>query len=361
MSARPRPQGRDVFLPVFLILVGIVALLVSASAQDWGVWEFILLAIPVFILAAGINLAVESRRLATAVVMTAAGAALLARYLGQVDWPVLPVLARAWPLVLVAIGLDLVIGKRTYLALALSALVGLVLVAVAAFVFSRPLIPAATGQARTLDYPLDDAAAAVITLDPGVGAVTINAAAEPASLLDGTIRPDPAGDLVAAQVTSNGSTRLSLTRRGTNAFNPTLIVPPFPEWDLAVASGVPLELNLDLGVGQCRVDLTGVQARQLEVSIGIGECVVLLPSMPDLRATIDSGIGRAEVVLPGDIEARVEVDTGITNTIVDGDLTEVSTDDDDEDEYVTPGYSTATARAEIRVEQGIGSLVIRRE
>ncbi|NPV08971.1 MAG: hypothetical protein HPY83_13540 [Anaerolineae bacterium] len=356
MSTRPRQRGTDIFLPVFLILIGVAALLVNASGEEWDLWRIILLALPILVLSIGINLAAENRRMATAVVVTVVGAALLARQTGLVAWPVLPVISRAWPLVVVALGLDLAVGRTTYLRLLLSAALGVALVAAGIWVSAREAETAVGRPSRSVAYVLDDAGAASVSLSPGAATVLIQESTEPATLLGGAITPDPGQDLAATLEIAEKSARLSLTRSGEVAS--LWPISPLPEWDLVLTSGVPLDLDLDLGAGQCRLDLSGLQVRSLEVSVGVGECLVTLPAVPTLRARITGGIGRTEVVLPAGIEARVAADTGLATTRVEGDLALVG--EDDEDEYVTPGYAAASVRAEIQTGQAIGALVIRR-
>ena len=45
-------------------------------------------------------------------------------------------------------------------------------------------------------------------------------------------------------------------------------------WELALASGVPTDLSLKLGVGEADVDLSDVDVRYLEAVTGVGETTI---------------------------------------------------------------------------------------
>lgn len=352
MDARHR--GRDVSLPVTLILVGLLALWLRGREGDWTLWRLLLLLIPVFVLSVGVNLAAEHRRMAAAVAVSAAGIALLAQGLGLVDWSAWGVVAKAWPLAVVALGLDLVLDRTSWPRLLLASLAGVAIVVGAVLLLGVEKPAVASASARHLSHATGEAKTATITLRPALGSLELTAATEPASLLELDVSPDP-GDSVVESFEVDGDRALVEVRLsdGVSRTWPGL-VGRMPRWEGRLATGVVLSLHVNIGVGSCNLDLTDVEVHNLEVKLGLGECTVHLPPVPDLLAKIDSGIGQTTLVLPEAMEARVRLDTGLATTTIDDDLSRV------EDEVFTPGYSQATSRAEIRLDQGIGSVVISR-
>jgi len=353
MDARRR--GRDVSFPITLILVGAIALWLRAREGDWTLWRLMLLLIPVFILSAGVNLAIEHRRMAAAVTVSAAGAALLAQGLGLVEFSTWALLARAWPLAIVALGLDMVLDRTSWPRLLLATLVGVAIVAGAVMYFGLDREPTTALASRHLSYPVGAAEAATVTLGPAVGSLQLSAASETASLLEVDVSPDPGRRLLEKLITDGQRASVEVRYSGDP---PDIWWPGLsgrtPSWTGTLAPGVALDVHVDIGVGSCRLDLTGLEVRDFELDLGVGECTIYLPAVADLRARIDSGIGQTTLVLPGEIEARVQLDTGLATSSLAGDLVR------GEDEVQTSGYQQAAVRAEITLNQAIGSAVIRR-
>ncbi len=350
----PRGRGKDISFPLTLILVGSVALWLNAGHGDWTLWRVALLLIPIFILSAGVNLAVEYRRMAAAVLVSAAGAALLAQGLGLVDWSAWGVAARAWPLAVIALGVDLVLDRTSFMRLLLGVLVGVGLLAGAIVFFGERTEPIVAASSRLLTYPVEEAQAASVTLQPALASLRLGAAAESASLLDLSISPDPGSAVRETFALEEARAEVEVAYSGEIVRFWSSSLSRTPEWAAELAPGVPTDLQIEIGVGKCEIDLSGLEIRSLTLDVGLGECTVVLPSVADFEARVDGGLGQLELVLPESVEARLELDAGLTSTSLSGDLSR------NEDVVLTPGYYQAEARAAITVSQGIGSVLISR-
>ena len=82
---------------------------------------------------------------------------------------------------------------------------------------------------------------------------------------------------------------------------------PENSWDLALASGVPTNLSLKMGVGQGSVDLSEVDVRSLEAVTGVGETEIDLsgPRSADVSGTITTGVGETTVRLPSNVGVQI--------------------------------------------------------
>ena len=78
-------------------------------------------------------------------------------------------------------------------------------------------------------------------------------------------------------------------------------------WDLALASGVPTNISLKMGVGQGAIDLSGVDVRHLEAVTGVGETEIDLngPRSADVSGTITTGVGETTVRLPSNVGVQI--------------------------------------------------------
>src|SRR5690606_22672532 len=69
-------------------------------------------------------------------------------------------------------------------------------------------------------------------------------------------------------------------------------------WDLTLAEGVPVELDVDSGVGTVDLDLSRIDLRRLELDAGVGATTVALPGDTGFDASIDGGVGSVTLLVP---------------------------------------------------------------
>jgi hypothetical protein len=125
-------------------------------------------------------------------------------------------------------------------------------------------------------------------------------------------------------------------------------------WDLKLDSSVPMELEVDMGVGKSEVDLRGLNLRRFSLEAGVGEGSVDLsgPRPADLDATIKAGVGRLTLVLPADIGVRVKAQAGLGHVDANG-LTA------DGDAWVNEAWGKTKTSVRVEVQGGIGEVEMR--
>jgi hypothetical protein len=121
--------------------------------------------------------------------------------------------------------------------------------------------------------------------------------------------------------------------------------------DIRLKENVPMDLEVKLGAGKSTLDVGSLALRRLEVNIGVGECVVDLAGdwKENMRATIKGGIGKATVRLPEDTGVRVRARGGI-GEIRRGPLAQKG------DALVNEAYGKSPVTLDIDVEGGIGQI-----
>jgi hypothetical protein len=124
-------------------------------------------------------------------------------------------------------------------------------------------------------------------------------------------------------------------------------------WEIEVNDGVPLTLNLDMGIGESTLALGGTSITDLDIDQGIGELTLDLTGewQNDLDVNIDGGIGSATVRVPEEVGVRVKADAGIGGVSVLG-FTRRG------DAYVNAAYGDSDVTIEIDVDAGIGSITV---
>jgi hypothetical protein len=127
-------------------------------------------------------------------------------------------------------------------------------------------------------------------------------------------------------------------------------------WNLRFGQDVPLDLKIDMGAGQGNLNLRDVPLTKLELNIGAGQVNADLTGQrdQDLNADIEGGVGEADIRLPRNVGVMVEASGGIGSLDTDG-LRK------DGDRYVNAVYGKTPATIHLKVEGGIGHIILRLE
>jgi hypothetical protein len=286
------------------------------------------------------------------IILIGLGIIFLLNNLGVLSWSIWGTLLRLWPILLIAAGLDLILGRRSIWG-SLSALVLTLAILGAALWLSGTDVGIGQEVRREeIVQPLGEAERAEVIVDPGIGTVRIEAGGDPANLIEGTVRLARREELTRSFAVEDEAATFAL-RTQTRSFGPFAAGWGGQRlWDLQLNPDVPLRLDVNLGLGEMNVDLTGLTLEGLSVEQGIGESRVTLPDEGRFEARIEGAIGQTVVVIPEDLAARIRLDTGISGRRVpDGYRCE-------EDVCTSPDYETADDRVELEVSQAIGNLVI---
>jgi hypothetical protein len=295
-------------------------------------------------------------------------------------------LLRLWPLILIVIGLDIVIGRRSPL---IGALIGLGAVAVVVLiVLSAPalgIVP--TGDAlktETFSEPLGDVTSAQVDLELSVGKTMINTLSDSNNLFEaeltylGEITFNVSGETDKTVSLSQRSFRFDFS--DFRWFDTEELV-----WDIGLSPEVPLTLNIDGSVGQSILDLSGLQIEEVDINGDVGETILTLPAMKtSYEVKIDGGVGRFVINIEEGTAVNLDVDGDVGDFTIDvpdnaavrvdaevdiGDLSfpshfdQISGDEDDflreSGVWETPGFANAETRITIVFNGGVGSLRVK--
>lgn len=280
------------------------------------------------------------------------GVLLLLGRVGWFDWSLLLGAANLWPLLLIAVGADILTRGRYRLAIVVATVV------VGALLIRTPLWwPGAGGPAQVHEVSYELAGAGVVELDVdhGVGVLTLGALPGGSPLAVGGEVATRAGERLIESFDVTGDTaRFSLQSRS--------VGPSFGmqrgdrRWALDLTREVPVRLELDTGVGESTLRLREVELQAFDLDAGVGRVSVILPDRGGYVGRIDAGVGEVIVQIPRSVEARFVVSTGLGGASVDGVWVR------DGNVHTTPGYDAAPEadRVEFRVQGGVGQVTVRR-
>lgn len=264
------------------------------------------------------------------------------------------VVIRFWPLILILVGIEILLGRTRWgqllvLLIGLLTLGGVILLAQNPGLIGR----GANAQTATIARELSGVRTAELELDSGLGELDLHALGPAgANWVEGTVRYPGSLQLIQTYDVAGDRAHLKLELKGAEFMPGTAD----EQWQLGLAPGLPIALDVNTGVGNSRIDLTGVRAQTIDLNAGVGNVEVILPATAgSVNAKVDGGIGQLTISIPAGVPARIRARSGIGG--LDVDSTRFPSVGDKL--YESADFATAADRIEMDVNAGIGSIRIR--
>lgn len=283
--------------------------------------------------------------------LIAAGLVWIGFQSGVLRWESLWSLTRVWPVVVVAVGVDLLTRGRYRIPLAIVTLV----VVAATWRFGVPGGWWGVGVTQhPVEVPLGEAASAQLSFVHGVGRFDLGTlAGDDDTLLRGRV------DLPSHERfdlrTGGDAQRVTVAVAARGGGGPSVVSDDRLRWSLDVTRQIPLDLDVDAGVGSSTLDLRLARLSTLEVDAGVGRVDMTLPERGGYRVEVSAGVGEIVVHVPSTLAVRLDVDTGLGGVDVRGAWIREGTT------YLTSAWAAAppAERVEVSIDGGIGRVVVR--
>lgn len=251
----------------------------------------------------------------------------------------------------------------------------------------------------TRAVPLDDAKSVLVRIDFGAGDIDLGKSGE-GQLLEGTFTSDP--EDVEVRVDYRRSGDKGMLDLATDYEDKRLPRDHKNEWEVGLSGGVPLELELDLGAAEAKLDLTDLALTRLEMDVGAAKCEVwwnrpnperlseikidagasslLLEGLGHARfdhLRFEGGLGSFDLDFSGDWQASAEADLEIglgeltlwvprhigVRIVTEQSMASVDVDhrfsQTEDGTYESDNYSEAKIKLDCFVEVGMGSLEVK--
>jgi hypothetical protein len=260
-----------------------------------------------------------------------------------------------WPLILILIGLEIIIGRRSIisglviLVLWFALIAGVLWLSFAgAEMFASP-----TAVTDPIQQPLGEIKSATIDLNIGVATASITAlGTDTADLLKGTWRHSGATQIIKTYDVVGSEGRLALRETGPSSWMPFGL--GAARWDLALNPNIPIALRLNGGVGHADLDLAALGIPSLNIDAGVGTINVTTPKSGVTTMRVNGGAGNVRVTIPEGVAARIRVDKGIGSVRVDETRFPKSGNG-----YQSSDFTNAPNKIDLQVDGGVGSVEIR--
>jgi len=286
-------------------------------------------------------------------ILILAGLLLLLSNLGLIPWSAWALASHFWPLALVLIGLDILLS-RTRVGPAVVLGIGVLMALGVGLATLHWRYPAPAMEMEQVVQGLDGLRQAEVELDSGIGELIVDALpSDSLSLMEGQFRHTLGAKVLKSFQASEGEGRLRLESGGSFPFLP--LSGGRRSWDIRLTRRIPLDLKVETGVGEARLNLRELQVIRLDLDAGMGNVLVTFPSKAGLTtAEIDGGVGNLILEIPPQVEARIHVDRGLGSLSIDRERFPRSGEI-----YVSEGFSSAENKLELDVSVGVGDVTIR--
>lgn len=293
------------------------------------------------------------------ILLIGAGVIFLMSNLGLLPADPWPLLWRLWPVILIVIGLDILLGRRSVLGGVFSAVLALLVVGgIVALLFAAQNYPGLLNvgmpalHSERVTYPLNDVRQAQVSIHFPGGAGDILALDDSPYLIEGDLRYY--GELTRDISASGNAARITLSSRYSG-------IEPWwnnvqEKWTIGLNTRVEYDLALDSGSGSYEFDLRRFTLRSLALEAGSGSVRLTLPESGPYRFKLDAGSGSIVIRVPEGMAARVEYKAGSGSLNAPG-LSKISGGGRD-GIFESAGFAEGEYSVIIELEGGSGSVTI---
>jgi hypothetical protein len=268
---------------------------------------------------------------------------------------------RLWPLVLVLVGLELLIGRRLPGLFAIFGL-GIVVVAliVAAYAYAVPGAARGALSTQTFTTELGSAKQSAVTIRFGAGQLVIGPQLGGAAGQLAAMTYTGSSDLVPTTnytvVGDTGRLEYQISGRGgANFFLPSGGGSDSLRMEIELAREVPITtLNVQTGATDARLDLGSLRVSSIDMAVGAATTWLRVPETGQTTAHISGGASSITIEVPPGVAARIRHRGGLSAFQIDESRFPAVGAELNQ----SPEWDTATNKADINLETGVTTIQV---
>jgi hypothetical protein len=299
-----------IFWPLLLIAIGIFLFLNSAHMLPGNTLDTLLKLWPLLLVIAGLDGFINHGGFVWSVLLAGLGGIFLLANFGYVQVSVWTVVIRLWPVLFIAWGLDLLIGRhRSWVSWVVGIVIGLALVG-GIYWFASTYSGGQAPRMEAINQPLGGAKTADGSISMTAGNLNLTGGASSTNILEAKL------GLRTNQSFSQSSSVLN----GVNDFSlqdsSNFTVYPFDlsnyVWDVKINKSVPLTLNVDMAAGQMDMDFSTLNLTSFTVKIAAGTINLILPKTGMYSGILDGAASSMNVTIPAGGKLCLQSETAVT-------------------------------------------------
>jgi len=286
------------------------------------------------------------------IILITLGIIFLLNNFGVLPWDIWTNIWKFWPVLLILVGAEALIGQAISIRTLLILIVLVFLIPVIFAVNPFTKNPLAT-DSLSISEPLGGLAKSKIIVDLPATNLNLKPAATGSSkLIQGKISFSKAANkprVVREETFGQGVITISQETESTLPFISSLK----NNTDLALSQQIPLELLLKTGAAQGNINLDQLRVDYLEIDSQASNLKIIFGKLYSTRAVLKTSASNIEIQIPTEIAARVKVDSKVKNLSIPSRLEKNGS------EYKTKDFDKAFTRLDIEISALAGSITIK--
>lgn len=352
-KSKHRRKRISLFFPLLLIFIGVVFLLRNFGYINADTWDLLINLWPAIFIALGLDAIWRGEGITGAIFNLGIGVVFLLGNFGLLEMSPWMVLITLWPVLLIAIGFDMLTGWRKSTWITLLGVVVVLGVLVGALWFAGVRLPGSqVQQGETIEVPIGDATQARISIEPGAGRLILDRTDIAEMLLTGTVPPAREGSSVIVDTSQEGSlAKVDISSAGLQFFYSQDQM----AWDLGVTGELPVEMEVDLAAGESYLNLGGLNLENLDYSMAVGAVQIVLSDADNFNGKLSGAIGTLRIVVPQNVGVEIQMNTALVYRNIPEDYTR------HDHLYTSPNYDQAEYRIRLEVNLAIGQVMVEQQ
>lgn len=349
-TPRPERHRRGLFFPLLLLSAGVLLLMSNFGYIPGGFWGFVQTYWPALLILAGLDGLLKGEGITASVLIAGVGGLLLAGNLGYASISAWDMLSKGWPLILIGIGVDIILGRHTVARAIIGIFMALVLIG-GMFWLADLSFPGAV-HAMDFSQPYKNETSLQVTIDRVAGRVELNAAKSASdALLEGEFNLLKNEKLEPSVEQKTGSAVIALDTGG-NSF-PGMVRPSqSAAWKIKVNPQPELTVRSKMAMGDTRLDLRGLTVKEVYCETSTGRSEIYTANTKDAEYHVSGATGEIVIRVPKGAAVIVTVNNAIgAVSVPDGYLRENGS-------YHSPAYTDNNPAIKVFVDLPIGALRI---
>jgi len=351
-NKQTRKRRGDLFFPLLLIAIGIIFLLSNTGVIQGDAWSLVWQFWPVLLIVIGLDSIFKREGLVGATFMIGLGVLFLLANLGYINVSIWQLIFTLWPIFLIAIGFDILFGRRSLIASIFGMLLVAAILVGALWLFGVRVEGRAAVMGDQISQSIDGASSAMVSIEPGAGDFNIESSDQSGILVQGSVPTGNGSQVKSSYTVADGVGSYTLRGLKGQVFLPSTDQRKWM-WVISLTEAIPLDLTLGLGAGDMDADLRSLDLNALKVSMGVGDTSVTLPESGRFSAEVNGGIGQLQILVPEGMALRVNGDTALVSVNVPSGYIKLG------DVYKSPDYDSAEDRVDLVIGLAIGNVSVR--
>ncbi len=305
---RKDTNRRGIFFPMLLLTAGVLMLLSNFGYLPGGFWGFVEIYWPALLIFAGLDGLIRGNGITSSILVSGFGCVLLAGNLGYITITAWDLLSKAWPLILIGIGLDVIIGHKT----AIRSVAGLIMafLLIAGLVWVADLSLPSSVQTQDFRQKFQNESSLSLNIQRTAGSIELISGGSSAQLVDAKLNLLRNEKVEPVVQQKSDSTVIDLANSKT-VFPGTSRPVQNSTWKIAVNANPVLSLQSKVIMGENRLDLRGLNMKELICETTTGRSIVYLSETVGSSNHISGATGQITIHVPAGAPVKITANKAI--------------------------------------------------